>query len=458
MARFEKSVELPASTEDAFAWHERPGAFRRLTPPWEEMEIVEQSGGIRNGGRVVLRRKMGPMPIPFVAEHSGYDPPHRFEDEQQKGPFASWHHVHSFEPIGPDSCCMTDEIDYALPGGWLGRCMAGSSIAHTLERMFAYRHRVTVDDLRLHQSLAVRPHRIAVSGASGLVGQRLCAMLTTGGHEVVRLSRHRPLQDDERYWSPSNQELDPSAIADCDAVIHLAGESVVGRWTESKRQRIRDSRVNSTRLLATAMAQLESGPRTLVTASATGLYGDRGEEILTETSEPGEGFLADVCREWESAADPARDAGLRVSHVRLGMVLSGAGGALASMVRPFWWGVGGPVGAGDQFWHWVAIDDACGLFLWAALNDQVNGPVNAVSPFPIRCKEFTRTLARVLNRPGCFRAPAPVVRTVFGQIADELLLASAAVVPERTLELGYQFRFTDLEDAFRHELGRLSTK
>ena len=454
MPNFERSVDLPTSVEEAFAWHEQPGALSRLTPPWESIDVVETSGGISNGAKASLRIKVGPVPISWNAEHSGYDPPYRFEDNQVSGPFASWHHTHSFAQRAAGLSRLTDSICYRLPLGRVGEWAGNGLVEQMLTAMFNYRHRVTRDDLGFHATYSHAPKRIAVTGASGLVGHTLCAMLSTGGHSPIRLVRRDPANDNERRWSPSDRDLDPASIADCDAVIHLAGETVMGRWTDEKRKRIRDSRVNSTNLIATAMAGLENGPKSLVLASAMGFYGDRGEEVLTETSPPGEGFLADVCQEWESAADPASDAGIRVAKVRLGMVLSSRGGALANMAPPFNLGIGGRVGKGNQYWSWIASDDAAAQFAWAALADNVDGPLNGVAPDAVTNQEFTKALGRVLRRPTLIPIPGMALKAVFGEVANDLLLASARIVPERTRSLGYRFRFTDLEDALRHELGR----
>lgn len=454
MPVFERSVELSTSVERAFAWHERPGALQRLTPPWEPVEVVHTEGGIANGGKATLRLRVGPVPLQWNAEHLGYDPPHRFEDRQVGGPFSSWHHVHSFAEHAGNRCLLTDRIEFELPLAGVGNFLGRGFVENKLDAMFTYRHRVTCDDLRFHQSLPSEPKRIAITGASGLVGESLVAMLSTGGHTPIRLTRSEPVEENERYWSPTDRVLDAESIADCDAVIHLAGESVMGHWTDEKRKRIRESRVVSTDLIARTMASLESGPKTLIVASAMGYYGDRGDEVLHEHSGPGDGFLPEVCEEWEAAANPARDAGIRVAHIRLGMVLSSGGAALANMKLPFRLGVGGKVASGRQYWSWIAIDDAAALFAWSALNENAEGPMNGVAPEPLTNREFTKVLGSVLRRPTVIPIPGVALRKIFGEVADDLLLASARVIPERTCELGYRFRFTDLEDALRHELGR----
>ncbi|OLC17427.1 MAG: TIGR01777 family protein [Candidatus Rokubacteria bacterium 13_1_20CM_2_69_58] len=304
-----------------------------------------------------------------------------------------------------------------------------------------------------------RAWTVAVTGASGLVGSALVTGLTSAGHRVVRVVRGAgaaPVAGQRiARWDPESGALEPPALAGADAVVHLAGESVAGgRWTEAKKRRIRSSRVDVTRRLAEALLRLERPPRLLVSASAVGYYGDRGSEILREDSAPGPGFLAEVCREWEAATDPAARAGIRVVRLRIGMVLSRRGGALGAMLTPFRLGAGGPVGSGVQWVSWIAIDDLVGAILHALATESLAGPVNAVAPEPVTNRELARTLGRVLRRPALLPLPAVAARLLFGQMADELLLASARVEPARLRATGFTFRHARLEDALRHELGR----
>ena len=304
-----------------------------------------------------------------------------------------------------------------------------------------------------------RAWTVAVTGASGLVGSALVTGLTSAGHRVVRVVRGAGAASvaGQRLarWDPESGALEPSALAGADAVVHLAGESVAGgRWTEAKKRRIRSTRVDVTRRLAEALPRLERPPRLLVSASAVGYYGDRGSEILREDSSPGPGFLAEVCREWEAATDPAARAGIRVVRLRIGMVLSRRGGALGAMLTPFRLGAGGPVGSGVQWVSWIAIDDLVGATLHALATESLAGPVNAVAPEPVTNRELARTLGRVLRRPALLPLPAVAARLLFGQMADELLLASARVEPARLRATGFTFRHARLEDALRHELGR----
>jgi len=294
---------------------------------------------------------------------------------------------------------------------------------------------------------------VAVSGASGLIGSALTRRLAADGHRVSRLVR-RPAGPGEISWEPATGRLDPNDLEGLDAVVHLAGENVGMRWTRARKARIRDSRVQSTRLLSEALARTRRHPQVLVSASAVGIYGDRGDEILTESSAPGPGedFLAALGQEWENAAAPARTAGIRVVHPRLGMALSPAGGALGKMLLPFRLGLGGRLGEGSQWMSWISIDDVAGALLHLVLNGALSGPVNVTAPEPVRNRDFTRTLGRVLSRPTPLPVPSAALRLVLGEMADSTLLASTRVLPERLLESGYRFAHPDLETALRHVL------
>jgi uncharacterized protein (TIGR01777 family) len=295
---------------------------------------------------------------------------------------------------------------------------------------------------------------VLISGATGLIGSALVQELKDGGHRITRLTRS-PRLDEDVGWNPDAGQIDASRLEGHDAVVHLAGESIgEGRWTPEKKRRILESRVEGTRLLAETIAGLPEPPRVMVSASAVGYYGDRGNELLREESEPGSDFLAEVCKAWEAAADPARGAGIRVVHTRNGIVLSPEGGALARTLSIFKLGGGGRIGSGRQWWSWVAIDDVVGAIVHALTDDSVEGPVNVGSPNPLTNVEYTKVLGKVLNRPTVFPLPTLAARLALGEVADALLLASQRIEPAKLKETGYQFRYPELEGAFRHLLGR----
>jgi uncharacterized protein len=297
--------------------------------------------------------------------------------------------------------------------------------------------------------------RILVSGSSGLIGSALTSALAGGSHTVVRLVRDAaPRGGASVSWNPERQTIDRAGLEGFDAVVHLAGEPLLGRWTTAKKRRIHDSRVLGTRILADALASLVRRPKVLVCASAAGFYGDRGAEILTEESTAGRGFLADVCRAWESAADPARQAGIRVVSVRTGLVLARAGGLLKALLVPFQLGLGGPIGSGRSFWSWIALDDLIAVYRFAIAHDDLSGAVNAAAPNPVTNAEFARTLGTVLRRPAVLPVPPIALRLIFGrEAAQDAMLSGARTVPARLLEAGFKFQYPELEPALRHVLG-----
>lgn len=293
---------------------------------------------------------------------------------------------------------------------------------------------------------------ILVSGSTGLVGKALLPYLTAQGHTVRRLVRSGGSATDVT-WDPMGRGPDPAKLEGIDAVVHLAGESIMGRWTEEKKRRIRESRRQGTRLLSEAIAKMSKPPTVMVSASAIGYYGGRGSESLTEESAPGQGFLTEVCQEWEAATQAASDKGVRVVHPRIGIVLSPNGGALAQMLLPFRLGVGGKIGSGSQYMSWIALDDLIGIIGFALKTENLRGAVNATAPKPETNADYTRTLGKVLHRPTIFPMPAFAAKLAFGEMGETLLLEGARVLPARLAAAGYPFRYPELEGALRHLLG-----
>lgn len=457
MAEFQRRVRVPVPVTELFAWHERPGAFLRLSPPWDRPEVVSHVGGIRDGARVELRVHAGPVPTTWKLEHCDYIANRQFRDVMREGPFPSWVHTHAFEPDGEHASVLDDHIAYALPLGALGDAVAGGFAESTLARVFAYRHAVTVGDLERHAAFADRPRlRIAITGASGFIGSQLAAFLSTGGHEVVRIGRGavRPGVVDVS-WDPARGQLDAAALEGIDAVIHLAGASIAERWSAAHRHAIRDSRVEGTSLLAHTIARLARKPRVLLSGSAIGVYGTaRGDELLDEQSPFGTDFLADVGQAWEAATEPAERAGIRVVHLRTGIVQGAAGGALAKQAPLFRLGLGGPLGDGTQWVSPIALDDHIGATYFCLMHDDIAGAVNLVAPQAVTNAEFTRVLARVLSRPALVPAPAFALRLALGrEMADATVLASQRVVPGVLQQKGFRWRFPTLEAMLRFELG-----
>ena len=443
---YESVVDHPRN--EVFAWHTRPGAMRRLVPPWQPMTVVAETESLADG-RAVLGLPGG---LRWVAQHdpTGFDPPHRFVDVlSSDGPaswppriVSRWTHTHSFDEV-PGGTRVHDRVETPVP-------------AAALRPMFVYRHRQLADDLAAHRRAAdagMRPMVVAVTGASGLVGSALTAFLSTGGHRVIRLVRRPARNKDERQWNPDRPA--PDLLAGVDAVVHLAGASIAGRFTEGHMRAIRDSRIGPTRRLAEAAVVTSDGPRVFVSASAIGIYGyDRGDAVLCEDSVRGDGFLADVVADWEAATGPADAAGLRVVPVRTGIVQSASGGTLRLMRPLFAAGLGGRLGSGRQWLAWIGLDDLLDVYHRALYDDRLTGPVNAVAPNPVRNAEYTEALAGVLHRPAIVPVPPFGPRLLLGsQGARELAEANQRVMPTRLQALGHRFRRPVVDAALAHELG-----
>jgi hypothetical protein len=443
---------LPVSAAEAFAWHEREGAFARLSPPWQPVRVLERSGGIRDGGRLVL--DAGFPAGRWEAVHEGYQPGREFRDHQRGGPFARWEHVHRFLPEGARASVLEDHITWELPLAPLSG-LAHGLVRERLAALFAWRHRTTRLDLA---EAAARPGPrgiIGVTGASGMIGEALCAYLSTQGHEVRRFVRRPARGPAEIHWDPARGVLDPAAVAGLDAVIHLAGAGIADApWTADRKRDLVGSRVASTRLLASALAEARGACRVLVSASAVGWHGDAGERECHESDAPGRGFLADLARDWEAAAAPARAAGLRVAHPRIGIVLWPQGGALAKLLTPFRLGAGGPLGSGRQWWGWITLPDLVSVLTATVDDAALAGPFHAVAPEPVRVSGLAAALGRVLRRPAWTPAPAFALRAALGrEMADGMLLAGQQVRPESLRRVGHRFRDPELEPALRVLLG-----
>ncbi len=439
-----------------FDWHMRRGAFERLAPPWEAPIVDSPFRPPTVGETVELQVKVAPgVRFRWVSEFVEVKEGELFRDVQRTGPFDLFDHTHRFEPRGDEGSVMEDRIRYQLPLGFLGDFFGASLVRKKLEATFRYRHRVLATDLAVHARAPRAGLRILVTGSTGLVGRALVSFLESGGHEVHRLTRRKAANEREIEFDPVRGAAHPSEMEGFDAVVHLAGDPIAkGRWTEEKKRRIRHSRVPFTRRLAETLAALAKPPSVLISASATGYYGDRGDRILRESDPPGPGFLPEVCLQWEGATEPAAQAGIRVVHLRTGLVLSANGGALEPMLLPFRLGLGGPLGSGRQWWSFIAMDDLLYLIHHVLMNDSIHGPVNATSPEPVTNAEFTRALGRVLHRPAVLPAPRFALELALGSMTEPLLLASARVNPEKALDSGFEFAYPSLDSALRHVLGR----
>ncbi len=448
MPDVEFQVTLPVPVDEAFAWHARSGALQRLMPPWKKIIHASTPAPgctsiIQNGGIVTFSQSG--LPFKWVAEHENYKLNESFTDTQKSGPFSAWRHQHIFiENNG--ACQLTDRISYKHG---LATAVFQKRISNEITRLFAFRHHRTTWDLERHKAAQLPPTTIAVTGGSGFIGSALIPFFTTGGHTVRTVGR----KNADIPWDLKNGQLSQELLAPCDAVIHLAGENVAQRWTKSAKERIRDSRVKSTALLAHTLAKLQKPPRVLIIASGIGYYGTHTDDrARDESALVGEDFLADVCREWESAAEPARQAGIRVVHVRTGMVVASAGGALKKMLPAFRCGAGGPIGSGQQWQSWIHRDDLIDIFHRALYDDDMHGHINAVAPEVVRQIDFARTLGQATHRPTFAPLPAFVVKLLFGEMGTTLLLQGARIVPARLLAMGHRWRYPTLSEALQFEV------
>jgi uncharacterized protein (TIGR01777 family) len=433
---------VAAAIDEVFDWHARPGAMRRLVPPWQPLSVVAEAASLRDG-RAVLSLPGG---IRWAAQHvpQDYLPPYRFVDRLDSMPLSavlSWRHEHRFADLG-DATEVLDRVQTAVP-------------ERLLRATFRYRTRQLADDLdaqRRARELGLRPLTIAVTGSAGTVGSALVPYLTTAGHRVIRLVRQNPREAGERRWDPADP--DSTLLDGVDAVLHLAGAAIAGRFTAAHRRSVRDSRIGPTRRLAELAAR--TGVAVFVCASAIGYYGaDREDETLDEKSPPGTGFLAELVSDWEDAAAAGRAASTRVVQVRTGLVQTPRGGLLRLQRPIFAAGLGGRLGSGNQWLSWIAVDDLLDIYHRAIVDRRLAGPINAVAPDPVRGKDFAATLARVLHRPGALAVPTPALELILGtQGTHEFALAGQRVVPRVLTARGHRFRWPVLDPALRHLLGR----
>ena len=428
-------------------------------PPWEVAEEIRADESLEIGSQRVFKFPMGPLKMTWIAEHTGYKPPHFFSDTMVKGPFWSWDHDHHLvEENGMTK--VIDEVSYQVPFGPLGnlvdRILGGLLVRGRISQMFTARELRLQRDMAQHSKYSDQPRRkILVAGSSGTIGTQLVAFLDTGGHEVWRLVRRKPKENaNELQWDPSAGELSSEILEGFDTIIHLGGEGIGDkRWNSKRKKTIRDSRVDSTSLISDAISKMENKPEVMILASAIGWYGDRGEEELDEESESGQGFLPEVCADWESAAMKVKEAGVRTVFLRTGIVLNATSGALGKMLLPFQLGAGGPMGGGKQWMSWISLDDEIYAIHHLLMNKGSSGAYNLTAPEPVRQKTFAKVLGRVLRRPAVAPIPGFAIKLLFGQMGVSLTLESQKVMPNRLIDEGFEFLHEGLEEALRDSLG-----
>ncbi len=456
---FSKKSEIYAPVEMLFSWHAREGAIARLTPPWAPLKMIARSGkGIEKGVKIVFKLKIFKIPMTWEACHIEYQENKLFKDHQIKGPFAKWEHTHLFESggdkQGKETSLMEDRVEFELPFRFVSRPFYPFA-KKEFKRMFSYRHRVLKYDLEHHVNKSDKK-RILISGASGTIGSILVPFLQSCGHEVICLVRKKGrLSKGELFWDPYRGILDLGSEEPFDAVINLNGVDISrGRWSDKQKKKIIDSRVIPTNLLVRRMRELGKKPEVFISASAIGFYGEGQDKVLTESSNKGNSFISRVCSQWEQASHDADKAGIRTIQLRIGVVLTPAGGALARMQLPFKAGLGVKLSHGRQYMSWISMDDVLSGILHILNNHKIKGAVNLTAPNPVTNHEFSITLARVFKKKVWFTMPKFLALFLWGEMGKETLLTSARVEPKKLLDSGFSFQHKELFQTFKDMLGR----
>ncbi|MCK5695681.1 MAG: TIGR01777 family oxidoreductase [Desulfobacula sp.] len=450
-----KKSKIKTPVEILFSWHAVNGAISRLTPPWAPLKMISHKGkGIQKGVKIAFRLSIFKIPMIWEAQHIEYQENKLFKDRQIRGPFSKWEHTHRFTADGKENSTMEDILEFKLPFGFLSRPFYGFA-KKEFERMFRYRHRVLKYDLEHHVD-KIPKKRILISGASGTIGSTLVPFLRTCGHEVIRLVRKKDnLLEDELFWDPYKNILDLETAGHFDVVINLNGVDISrGRWTDKQRKKIVDSRIIPTRLLVKKMSNLNQKPGVFISSSAIGYYGEGKDKVLTEDSGMGDSFISRVCKQWEDASVNAQRSGIRTIQLRIGVVLTPAGGALARMELPFKMGCGVKLSHGRQYMSWISMDDTVSGILHILGHPELQGPVNLAAPNPVTNKEFSQTLAKIFSKKLFFTMPKFIALALWGEMGKETLLTSARVRPGKLLDNGFSFQHETLLPALKDMLGR----
>lgn len=454
VGQFRYKTHVDENVHNTYTWHTRDGALQRLLPPWQQITLLHKSGGIAPGGKVLLKMGLGPFSMLWESHHIEEQPEVMFHDIQAQGPFAYFSHTHSFSGIG-NQTRIDDTLDYRLPGHRFLPKAVTAYAENEFTRMFRYRETMLKHDLALHKRYSGQKLRILISGASGVLGRKLVPMLTTGGHEVYRLVR-RPIRDNktEFFWDPEKGLIDIGSTPQLDAVIHLAGEYIgLKRWSSEGQARVMNSRRNGTQLLAEALVRLPQRPKVFLSASAIGIYGDCGSDWVTETRPIGQGFVPDVCREWEKPTEVAEQAGIRTILMRLGIGLTATGGALPHLLSTRPLGLFRHFGNGRHFISWVSAEDMIAAMLHCLHTESIRGPVNIAAPDPSTNTEVMQTLAAATKSRFLPSIPAGLLRWCYGPMADELILSSCRISSAKLQSTGFTYSFPSLHQVITHELG-----
>lgn len=462
MPIFTHQAQFNASTEEIWNWYNSSGAFRRIMPEWEGIRPLN-AGRLVDGDETIFKVKIGPFRKKWIARHHSVVPGESFADTMAKGPFGAWHHYHNFQTESDGVATIFDKVEYRLPlhifTGW----SAGFTVLPRMRQMFEFRSTRVANDLQqIQDTRDLSRKRVLVSGSTGMIGLQLCAFLEAAGHDVHRLLRPTtklPSDVDSTKvvrWNDLTGEILEGDFNGFDAVIHLAGAGIGDkRWSKKRKKLIRDSRIIPTRNLAQILSGLKQPPKTLLCASAIGYYGDRGSEVVDENSECGNDFLSEICIDWEDASTHAKEAGINVVNLRGGIVVTPLGGALAKLLLPAKMGAGGPVGGGKQIQSWISLDDYIYATHHLMMKEDSDGAYNMTAPNSVSQKQFAKTLGRVLRRPAFMPLPGFMIKLMFGEMGQKLILQGQDVRPSRLLESGFEFTHTELESCLRSCLGKI---
>lgn len=443
-------IDAPAETLSK--WHHAKDVFHRIQPPWESARIVKKAKEIANGLEEHIQIKMGPLKKIWIARYQDVIKDRQFCDLQVSGPFKFWFHKHIFHDNGDGTSTLEDNISYTPPMGRAGNFLAGNMVRKKLDTMFKYRHRVTVEDIKRHHKVVPETKNILISGGTGLVGSQLAPLLKSMGHNVFLLTRS-PKQENHIGWSLKDAKIEAEKLKDIELVINLAGASIASLWTRKNKERIYNSRVEGTKFLVESL--LKSAPKleAFLSASGSGAYPLNTGDCYDENGPIGNTFLGKVARDWEAAASPLADKGVRVAHFRIGVVISSLGGALQKMLLPGKLCLGGPWGSGEQHMSWISIDDLTDIFAFAVSGEEYRGVINTVAKESISVNDFFKTLGRVMKRPQLFRVPSFVMKSLPGGMGREVFLGDNRAVPGFLNSHNYEYRHDSLESALRLQLG-----
>lgn len=450
---FHFETHLPVPCEEAFAWFEKPGAFERLFPPFEPVEIIEPIPSLKLGEIVRFKycffKKMG---VQCVHEITDFKKNVSFTDVQIKGPFTSWKHERRFWSKDKHHTVIEEIVSYKLPIDSILGQMLNTPIAKKLTKLFNYRQEILKRDLLFLREYPKKKLHILVTGSSGLVGSALVPLLKMMGHIVTPIQRHLSSDQEGIFWDIENQKIDPELLENHDAVIHLAGENIAQYWTDQVKEKIYKSRIHSTKLLVNTINKLKHPPKTFISASGLHYYHPGSES--GGSGRRGEEFLHTVVKDWEEEALSLKKE-IRVAHIRTGVVLSTRGGMLKKLLGAYKSGLGCKIGDGKMNMSWVSIDDLAYLYAHVLMTSSLEGPINATSPHPVRQNEFSMTLAKALKRPLFLRLPEGLIKKLGGEMAQEVLLSDIKALPEKLIENGFTFKYPQLKECLNHQLGLL---